>query len=95
VSFSAGNESDLEVKFLFSIATIKSWIFLQQYNGGPPNSFGACQRFVSPQKLGRTLHYTHTERAMPYVEPPARTSQILHHLYAVRGLIIVTVLANA
>jgi hypothetical protein len=50
---------------------------------------------VSPQKLGRTLHYTLTERALPYEGPAARTSQILHHLYAVHGLIIVTVLANA
>ena len=41
-----------------------------------------------------SLHYTPTERAMPSVVPPPRASQILHHLYAVHGLIIVTVLTN-
>jgi hypothetical protein len=32
--------------------------------------------FVSPQKLGSTLHYTATKRAVPNVEPLSRTLQI-------------------
>jgi len=85
VSFSVGNESDVEVKFLSSIATIKNLDFSTTIQRWPSELFRGLPK-VLPQKLGHTLHYTPTERAMPYVEPPARTSQILHHLYAVHGL---------